>query len=125
MSELRKQQRSRSMLGAHIVFNDKATTIECRVRNISPTGVKIAVGQYLAFPARFELAVPQRGETYEARLVWRHNDEAGLEFITEDAAVPGPEDLARRVQQLEAENAALRRKAQDLKAQLDRYYDQA
>lgn len=125
MTDLRKQPRSRSMLGAQIVFNDNATKIECRVRNISPTGVKIAVGEYLAFPARFELQVPQRGETYEARLVWRHSDEAGLEFVTNEPASTSPEDLARRVQQLEAENAALRRKANDLKAQLDRYYDQA
>lgn len=126
MPDLRKQQRSRSMLGAQIIFNNRATTLDCQIRNFTDEGAKIVIGAFMVFPTLFEFHVPQRGQTYMAKLIWRHAEEAGIEFLPDERAIAASHgDMSFRVRELEAENAALKRRVNDLKAQLDRYYDQA
>lgn len=125
MTEGRKSNRKRAMLAGKIIFNDRNSSIECRIRNISEDGAKIEVGETLIFPARFEFLVPQQGRTYQARVAWRQEDEAGLEFSGEMIAgreVRSDADLAGRLRELEGENALLRKRVVDLKNQLDRYF---
>lgn len=125
MTEGRKSNRKRAMLAGKIIFNDRNSSIECRIRNISEDGAKIEVGETLIFPARFEFLVPQHGRTYQARVAWRQGDEAGLEFASEMIAgreVRAGSDLAERLRELEGENALLRKRVIDLKNQLDRYF---
>lgn len=123
--EARKAQRKRAMLGATIVFNNRNSTIECKIRNISEDGAKIVVSEDVSFPQRFDFNVPQHGRSYQAKVIWRHGGETGLEFINDVVAgreVLHGDELAERLRELEGENALLRKRVIDLKAQLDRYY---
>ena len=102
MNDKRSGSRTRSFLKGQIVFNNRMSTMDCLVRDISANGAKLMLAQALALPDVFELAIPQKGETFRARLSWRRGDEIGVAFSRK------PHDLAVRVRELEAENARLR-----------------
>lgn len=124
MAEPRKRQRVRTMLGAQIIFNNRNSTIDCQVRNMTDDGAKIVVDGHMTFPQRFEFHVPQKGRSYQAKVIWRQDNETGLEFIPDvivGASAEGATGMAAKLKELESENAILRKRVIDLKAQLDRY----
>jgi hypothetical protein len=116
--ELRKQPRLRVFLKGRIQFNNSASSIDCLVRDMSPTGARLVLSETATLPAKFDLFIPQKERTFRATLCWRREDGVGVTFdgATEDAreAQAALSDattsaLLRRIGELEAENAVLRR----------------
>lgn len=108
----RTSPRTRTFLQGKVVFNNRMSTMDCVVRNVSSTGAKIQLTGAVTLPDVFELSIPQKGETVRVRLRWRRGDEAGVSFVTGAAEVvhdPEPQDVHERMQDLERENARLRR----------------
>ncbi len=118
MEKSRKTERSRAILGATVIYNNKNSTVECQIRNISKTGARLSISDTVSLPEEFDIEVPQKGKTYRARLCWRDESSAGIEFVLEAAASPAP-GLQGRVAELEAENAALRLRIFDLRERLE------
>ena len=127
MAEARHAERARALLGAQIYLNNRQSTIECQIRNISATGAKLVIADTIAVPEEFELNIPQKGRLLNARVIWRTPKETGIVFVsaadgaseaTEDGA---PDSVYRRVKTLEAENAALRKKIAELQYRLERW----
>jgi hypothetical protein len=124
MQELRSVERIRSFLRARIIFNNRMSTIDCIIKNFSPTGAKIALNDTLAVPTEFEVDVPQKGRSFHARLVWRDKEAIGVEFL--DAKVPtltvaaqAPAEASeQRVYELQLQNAELKRKIIQLRKRL-------
>jgi hypothetical protein len=56
MEERRKVLRHRTFKAGHIAFN-RAGTIDCRVRNLSPIGACLEVASPLGIPDRFVLLI--------------------------------------------------------------------
>ncbi|MBV9568344.1 MAG: PilZ domain-containing protein [Hyphomicrobiales bacterium] len=102
--------RSRSFLKATIRFYNRNVTIDCIVRDISPTGAKLEVDRAHVLPQEFDLEVPQRSAVYPCELKWRKENAAGVRFKENaDPAVAHYGELAKaRIEALEKENAALR-----------------
>ena len=127
MDAPRTTERKRTMLGTQIIFNNRNSTMDCQVRNISPTGARLALSDTVALPEEFDLHVPQKGRTYRARLRWRDKDSIGVELVADQAPVQAPAqaprqaqaDLARRVAELETENATLRLRVIELMGKLE------
>ncbi len=119
MSEARKLDRARSILGAHIIFNNHNSTVDCQIRNISKSGARLAISNTVTLPEEFDIEVPQRGRTYRARLCWRDEQSAGIEFVLDTTESSGRADSNGRIAELEAENAALRLRIFDLREKLD------
>ncbi|KQP41547.1 pilus assembly protein PilZ [Methylobacterium sp. Leaf104] len=125
MSEHRRESRLRTFLKGRIVFNKGASSMDCLVRDLSPSGARLALSETSTLPESFDLYIPQKDRTYRATLCWRRADGIGITFVDEaapapvpvpTAAPPAPADdaaamlaLVRRIGELEAENAALRR----------------
>jgi hypothetical protein len=123
MSEHRRESRLRTFLKGRIIFNKGASTMDCLVRDLSPSGARLALTETSTLPESFDLYIPQKDRTYRASLCWRRADGIGITFVDEAApapvpaaAAPPPADdaaamlaLVRRISELEAENAALRR----------------
>ncbi|KQP25064.1 pilus assembly protein PilZ [Methylobacterium sp. Leaf102] len=118
MSEHRREVRQRTFLKGRILFNKGASSMDCLVRDMSASGARLALSETTTLPESFDLYIPQKDRTYRSTLAWRRADGVGITFL--DEAVPAPmpapaEDpgsmlmLMRRVGELEAENAALRR----------------
>jgi hypothetical protein len=124
----RVSDRVKTFLRAQIVFNNRMTTIDCIVKNISATGARVALNESLAVPAEFEIYIPQRGCTRHARLVWRDKDSMGIDFLDVPQEKPSsapkvaPEapnfgDVVR-VRELEYENAQLKARIRRLNQKL-------
>jgi hypothetical protein len=88
----------------------------CLIRNLSEDGARIILSQTVAIPDMIELHIPQREQTVSARMQWRRADEIGLAFSKAATATsPREAQLIKRIAQLEAEIATLRRTIKRLK----------
>ena len=98
MDERRKGNRSKSLLGARIVFNNRASTIDCTIRNISDQGARLVFGSPVAAPDEFDLVISQKEMRHRCRVAWRKADEMGVESSTRRrrARRPTPRERSRR-----------------------------
>ncbi|HEY0572199.1 MAG TPA: PilZ domain-containing protein [Enterovirga sp.] len=113
MEERRKTVRQRSYLGGRIAFNNRSSTMDCTVRNMSAGGARVAFSDTVVLPQDLDLAIRQKGLNARARVVWRSATEVGVSFLAVSREAAGeviPLDLARRMRDLEAEKAALKQR---------------
>lgn len=120
MNERRHHERVRTILGAQIIFNNKSSTIDCQVRNISATGAKLTLSETVALPSEFDVHVPQKGRTFRARLRWRSAEGVGVEFLNDEARDAPADDVLARVRDLESENELLRKRVLELMVELEK-----
>jgi len=88
--DARRGKRERTFLPARISFGEGALKADCVVTQFSPSGARINVPAAVALPDRFNIAIPQRGLNCRAKLVWRKDDLAGLEFEQTESAPLAP-----------------------------------
>jgi hypothetical protein len=111
MVEKRKAVRSRTLLGGVIAFNDRASTMDCQVRNLSTRGAKVTFNNTATVPDQFDLKIARKERSFRARMIWRAPNEAGVAFLNEyNHDVPVPLEWAKRLRDCEAEKAALRKR---------------
>ena len=85
--ERRREQRSRTILGARAIFNERFSTMDCRVRDISPSGARLRFGGPPVVPRWFELLLIERGERLRVERMWVDGHDMGVAFRREtDAA---------------------------------------
>lgn len=77
-SESRTAHRQRTLKGARIVFNGGRSTIDCTVRNLSPSGAKLDVASVVGIPNSFDLSFD--GQLRACRVIWRSLKQLGVEF---------------------------------------------
>ena len=127
MSERRFISRKRSLLQGRVFYNNRRSSVDCLIRDISDTGAKLKFSESIAVPEVMELYIPHKEEIRRARVQWRAGGEIGVGFVDEvqspptapDMAVgdaPG-RDLAARVLRLESEVQSLRRVVNELRAE--------
>jgi hypothetical protein len=121
-AEKRAAPRLRSFLKGKAIFNNRQSTLDCLVRDISATGARLEVSNAVLLPELFDLYVPQKDTTYRVRITWRAEGEIGVEFEHPQAAQaipPQKDDLASRVHDLEIEIAAQRILVAQVRLELD------
>src|SRR5262245_30791039 len=121
--ERRTRARQRSFLQGRLYFNNRRSSLDCLVRDISSQGAKLKVSDSVAIPEIVELHIPHKDETYRAKVQWRTGFEIGVTFDGDEEApsiVPGAAsaDLPERVRRLETEVASLHRKLNELHNEL-------
>jgi hypothetical protein len=79
IDEKRKIPRQRTLKGALIAFNNRSSTIDCVVRNLTPSGAMLEVASTVGIPDRFELK-PEHDDFRWCRVRWRRNDTLGVAF---------------------------------------------
>jgi hypothetical protein len=115
MAEKRKAARSRTLLGGVIAFNNRASTMDCQVRNLSTGGAKVTFSNTATVPDQFDLQIARKERSFRARMIWRSPNEAGVAFLNEyNHDVPVPLEWAKRLRDCEAEKAALRKRIAQL-----------
>ena len=118
MTDIRRADRIRCLLRAQIIFNNRMSTVDCTIKNISETGAKLVLANTLSVPNEFELHIPQKGRSYRARMIWRDTESLGVEFVeahTNDLSYTSPE---RRLEELEKQNAELKARVKALSKRL-------
>jgi hypothetical protein len=121
--EERRMARERTFLPARIAFGENgALSTQCTVTQLSSAGARLNVPASVTLPDRFDIAIPQRGFNSRARLVWRKDDHAGVEFDQESELVDdlSPEELHAKIRELETINVKLRAQVAELTQQVSR-----
>ena len=75
----RKTPRRRVILGAQISSRGLATSIDCRVRDLSEVGACLLVASPLGIPDTFDLAFND-GSIKPCKVEWRKADRIGVSF---------------------------------------------
>ena len=109
----RAEPRVRSLLRATISFLNGSFQLETLVRDLSPTGARLAVSTEQTLPELFDISIPKTGLNRRARLVWQRAGEIGIHFEAETVpSRPDPDtDVGRlkaRIRELENENRQLK-----------------
>ena len=116
--EHRAAQRVRALLRATISYHNGAFQLDVMIRDVSPTGARLAVNSDVTLPETFELTIPKTGTKKKARMMWRRPGEVGIRFEGEAPPEPEPtsdiDELRARIKQLEAENRQLKLRIEQL-----------
>lgn len=79
MKERRTKMRRRVLLGARISFRGLATSIDCRVRDLSEAGACLVIASPVGIPNTFDLAFAN-GVVKPCKVEWRKADKIGVSF---------------------------------------------
>ena len=85
MDERRKVPRHRTLKAGSIIFN-RASGIDCRVRNMSEVGACLEVESQLGIPDDFLLVIEHDHVKQPCHVVWREPKRMGVEFRNVDRA---------------------------------------
>jgi hypothetical protein len=125
MTERRSNSRQKSFLQGRIFYNNRRTSVDCLVRDISEHGARLKFSGTIVTPDVVELYIPAKEESYRARVEWRNADEIGVGFESDENAPPlapgaPAADWSARIHKLEHDVAALQRKLNELQTGLRR-----
>jgi hypothetical protein len=109
-TERRSYPRKRTLLGGRACFNERRSTLDCVVRNLSDTGALVLISDSVALPGAFDLEIDHLRRSYPAHVRWRDGERVGLalEAQAKGASEVVPLDLARRLKHCEQNNARLK-----------------
>lgn len=75
----RQRPRFRVLKSARIVLNDRASVLDCTVRNVSESGACLALPTASILPSAFEISID--GLPYQTcRVIWQYCNRVGVEF---------------------------------------------
>lgn len=86
MTELRAKVRKRCFLGARIQFNNRRSSFDCLVRDLSASGARLEMSTFESMPDEFDLFIPQHDRHYRVKVMWRRNNLCGVSFLAREAA---------------------------------------
>lgn len=123
--ERRSALRQKSFLQGRIFYNNRRSSVDCLVRDISDTGAKLKFSESITVPEAMELYIPNKDEFRRARVQWRAGNEMGVAFgddieLPAAASAPSP-DMSARMQKLESEIAALKRLVNELRNEVRKH----
>jgi hypothetical protein len=120
MTERRTAARKKSFLQGRIFFNNRRTSVDCLIRDFCEHGARLKFSSMTATPDVVELHIPNRDESYRAKVQWRNADEMGVVFDAEDRVPPlapsAPADWSARIHKLEHDLGVLQRKFNELQS---------
>jgi hypothetical protein len=119
MKERRSASRQKSFLQGRIFFNNRRTSVDCLVRDFCQHGARLKFASMTATPDVLELYLPNKDESYRAKVQWRNGDELGVVFESEESApslapLAPTADWSVRIHKLEHDLVLLQRKFNEL-----------
>src|ERR1700736_3498977 len=88
MTERRSISRQKSFLQGRIFFNNRRTSVDCLIRDITEHGARLKFPSMTATPDVVELHIPNRDETYRVKVEWRNANEIGVAFDVDEKSPP-------------------------------------
>ena len=77
--EHRISQRTRTLPGAKVFFNEGKSVFYCVVKNLSETGALTHIENSLAVPPKFSLRLSD-DRLFECQVIWRKANSLGVQF---------------------------------------------
>lgn len=125
MDERRHTPRHRTFLQGRVFYNSRRQSADCIIRELTDDGARLSFTDPVALPHAFELHIPNRDQTIRVEIAWNHGTDVGVSFVKYDShagATLAPaaqvglveQTLQERVEKLEKELGALRRRLSEL-----------
>ena len=89
MIERRAVARHKTFIKGRIYFNNRLSSVDCIVRDVTDAGARLEASQSVALPDAFELYLPTKDEHFRAQVRWRRGSHLGVSWSTEQAAKQG------------------------------------
>jgi hypothetical protein len=103
------------ILGSVASINDRGSTMDCVVRNISKGGVCVEFDQTAKLPDEMRVTITGKGCSFFTGMMWRRAGRVGLAFRTMTAAgLPASTDLDERLRRSEQKKRQLQRRIKEL-----------
>jgi len=80
MQEQRNHPRRRILKAGRIIFNDRFSVIDCRVRNLSDGGACLEVASSIGIPDDFDLNIEVDHLGRHCHVAWRSERRIGVAF---------------------------------------------
>ena len=113
MQDRRQGVRKKVFLGGFAEINERSSTMDCVVRNISEHGACVEIDETARLPEDVSLNIPRKGRAYLARMIWRHANRVGLAFRTM-VTDPHSNDLDERLRRSQIKQRQLKRRIKEL-----------
>jgi len=113
MQDRRQGTRDKVLYGGVAAVNERGSTMDCVVRNISEGGACVEFETSAKLPEELNLTVARRGRSYLARLIWRQANKVGLAFRIMASDTP-VSDLDERLRRSEIKKRQLQRRIKEL-----------
>ena len=116
MLDRRRNVRDKVLYGGVADINQRGSTMDCVVRNISEGGACLEFDSAARVPEEMRLTIARKGRSFLARLIWRQANKVGLAFriMTSDSPVS---DLDERLRRSEIKKRQLQRRIKELLGQ--------
>ena len=86
MLDRRQSVRDKVIFGGVAEINERGSTMDCVVRNISEGGACVEFDETAKLPDEMNLTIARKGRSFFARMIWRQADRVGLAFRTMTAS---------------------------------------
>lgn len=97
MIERRQSARSRVIYSGVVGYNERQSTVECVIRNVSEAGAKVEFDNPAVLPGVIDLLIAKKNRAYTAKIAWRQFNQAGLAFEAVEQDAPMPLDWVLRL----------------------------
>jgi hypothetical protein len=115
MLDRRHSVRDRMILGSLASINERGSTMDCVVRNMSQGGACVEFEQTAKLPDEMRITIAQKNCSFFARTMWRRGGRVGLAFRTMTAAgLPATTDLDERLRHSERKKRQLQLRIKQL-----------
>lgn len=113
MQDRRQGGREKVYLGGVAEINERSSTMDCVVRNMSERGACVEIDETAELPEKMNLSIPHKGRSFLADMIWRHANRVGLAFRTM-ITDPQSNDLDERLRRSQIKQRQLQRRIKEL-----------
>jgi hypothetical protein len=113
MLDRRQDGRNKVIFGGVAAVNETGSTVDCVVRNFSDHGACVELDPAAKLPDEINLAIPRKGRSFLARMIWRQANRVGLAFRIMTTGEP-VSDLDERLRRSERKKRQLQRRIKEL-----------
>ena len=124
MIERRSLVRHKTFIKGRIYFNNRRSSMDCIVRDVTNKGGRLEVSESVPLPDAFEIYMPNKDEYFFARVEWRKGGNIGVSWRSEQASRAPTESsgrmerpIADRVTKLEHDVAILQKRLDSLQGE--------
>lgn len=110
MIDRRDTPRDKVIYGGVASINDRGSTRDCVVRNISEKGASVEFGSIAGLPSEIGLTIARKGRSVMAKVIWWSANTVGVAFRD----VADSSDLGERLRKSEKKKRELQRRIKTL-----------
>ena len=82
MLDRRQSPRDKVLYGGVAEINERGSTTDCVVRNVSEAGACVEFNRAAKLPEEMRLTISRKGRSFLAKMIWRQANRVGLAFRT-------------------------------------------